>query len=265
MAAARPWLSLQARLTAMSAFLVLLAASGITYLFHRLSVESVERARLLAASDVGESISMRLSEGLPPRAILDSVLSEYVHANSEIVAASVLVRTEAGETEILSAAGRSWTRTWEQEEAIATGGPVARVFEEVRERFWSVALPIHGEKLPRGASVAVGVWSSLQAVDLLARETRRLALIVMPASLGALVLLLSLVFRGVVQGPMESLRQAMVRAEAGDLRAEARVARSDEIGFIARQYNQMLAEIRRTQEEREERDRERGDAPRSEP
>ena len=252
MAAARPWLSLQARLTAMSAFLVLLAASGITYLFHRLSVESVERARFLAASDVAESISLRLSAGLPPRAILDSVLSEYVHANSEIVAASVLVRTEAGETEILSAAGRSWNRTWEQEEAIATGGPVARVFEEGRERFWSVALPIHGEKLPRGASVSVGVWSSLQAVDLLARETRRLALIVMPISLGALVLLLSLVFRGVVQGPMESLRQAMVRAEAGDLKAEAPVARSDEIGFIARQYNQMLAEIRRTQEEREE-------------
>jgi signal transduction histidine kinase len=51
---------------------------------------------------------------------------------------------------------------------------------------------------------------------------------------------------------MEALRQAMIRAEAGDLRAEAPVARSDEIGFIARQYNQMLAQIRRTQEEREE-------------
>ena len=248
----RRWVSLQTRLTAMSAFLVLLAAGGVTYLFHRLSVESVSRGRFLAASDVAESISRRLAAGLPPAAILDSVLSEYVHANSEIVAASVLVRNEAGESAILSAAGRTWNRTFEQEEAIATGAPVARIIQEGRERFWSVALPIQGDKLPRGTSGAVGVWSTLQAVELLSRETRRLALIVLPISLVSLVLLLSLVFRRVVQGPTESLRQAMIRAEAGDLKAEAPVARSDEIGFIARQYNQMLGQIRRTQEEREE-------------
>jgi signal transduction histidine kinase len=184
--------------------------------------------------------------------ILDSVLSEYVHANSEVVATSVLIRSREGESRILSAAGRTWDRTAEQELAIFTGGPVARIFEEGGERFWSVAHPIKGGKLPRGTTGAVGVWSTLQAAELLSRETRRLAFIVMPVSLAALVLLLSLVFRREVQGPMESLRGAMIRAEGGDLRAEAPVGRSDEIGFIARQYNQMLAQIRRTQEEREE-------------
>ncbi len=248
----RRWVSLQTRLTVTTAVLVLSAAGVITYLFHRLSVESVERGRYLAASDVAESISLRLSAGVPPRAILDSVLSEYVHANSEVVATSLLVRNKNGESEILSAAGRSWNRTTEQEEAMTSGAPVARIFEEGRERFWSVAFPIKGGKLPRGTSGAVGVWSTLQAVELLSRETRRLALIVLPISLASLVLLLSLVFRRVVQGPMGALGQAMIRAEAGDLRAEAPVARSDEIGFIARQYNQMLAQIRRTQEEREE-------------
>jgi signal transduction histidine kinase len=244
--------SLQTRLTALTAILVLTAAGVITYLFHRLSVESVERGRFLAASDVAESIALRLSANVPQKKILDSVLSEYVHANSEIVATSVLIRSKSGESEIVSAAGRNWDRTIEQEEAIATGAPVARVFEEAGERFWSVALPIKGGELPRGAAGAVGVWSTLQAVELLSRETRRLALIVLPVSLAALVLLLSLVFRFEVQGPMESLRGAMVRAEAGDLKAEAPVRRSHEIGFIARQYNQMLGQIRRTQEEREE-------------
>ncbi len=248
----RRWVSLQTRLTAITAVLVLSAAGAITYLFHRLSVESVERGRYLAASDVAESIALRLSANVPEKKILDRILSEYVHANSEIVATGVLVRKKSGESEILSAAGKSWDRTVEQEEAIATGAPVARVFEEGGERFWSVALPIQGGKLPKGTSGAVGVWSTLQAAELLSRETRRLALIVLPASLASLVLLLSLVFRREVQGPMESLRGAMVRAEAGDLKAEAPVRRSDEIGFIARQYNQMLARIRRTQEEREE-------------
>ncbi len=243
---------LQTRLTASTALLVLAAAGAVTYLFHRLGVESVERSRYVAATDVAESIALRLKAGLPKKAILDSILSEYVHANSEIVAASVLVRNRAGEMEILSAAGRSWSRSGEQEEALATGAPAARIFEEAGERLWSVALPISGGKLPRGTSVAVGVWSTLQSVELLSRETRRLALIVLPVSLASLVLLLSLVFRRVVHGPMESLRQAMIRAEAGDLKAEAPVVRSDEIGFIARQYNQMLARIRKTQEEREE-------------
>jgi signal transduction histidine kinase len=244
--------SLQTRLTALSAILVLTAAGAITYLFHRLSVESVERGRFLAASDVAESIALRLSKGVPQKKILDSVLSEYVHANSEIVATAVLIRDKSGESEIVSAAGRSWDRTEEQEEAIATGATVVRIFEKGGERFWSVAVPIEGGKLPRGSAGAVGVWSTLQAVELLTRESRRLALIVLPASLAALVLLLSLVFRFEVQGPMETLRGAMMRAEAGDLSAEAPVRRSHEIGFIARQYNQMLAQIRRTQEEREE-------------
>jgi two-component system, NtrC family, sensor kinase len=248
----RRWVSLQTRLTAITAILVLAAAGAVTYLFHRLSVESVERGRFRAASDMAESIALRLSAGVPQKKILDSVLSEYVHANSEIMATAVLIRKKSGESEIVSAAGRSWDRTIEQEEAITTGAPVARVFEEGGERFWSVALPIQGGKLPRGTSGAVGVWSTLHAVELLSRETRRLALIVLPVSLASLVLLLSLVFRRVVQGPMESLRGAMMRAEAGDLRAEAPVGRSDEIGFIARQYNQMLGQIRRTQEEREE-------------
>jgi signal transduction histidine kinase len=244
--------SLQTRLTALSALLVLMAGGVITVLFYRLSVESVEQTRLLAASDVAESIALRLSAGLPRKEILESVLSEYVHANSEIVAASLVARNADGEIQVISSAGRTWNRTVEQEEAIASKAPVARVFEETGERFWSVALPIQGKKLPRGFSGAVGVWSTLQAVELLTQETRRLALIVLPVSLALLVLLLSLLFRGVVQGPMQSLRRAMMRAETGDLTAEAPVARSDEIGFIASQYNQMLAHIRRNQEEREE-------------
>jgi signal transduction histidine kinase len=243
---------LQTRLTIATAVLVLVAAGAVTYLFHRLSVEAVERSRYLAASDVAESIALRLSAGIPKKAILDSILSEYVHANSEIVAASVTVRKKTGEIEIVSSAGRSWTRNLELEESLSAGEPAARVFEEAGERLWSVALPIPGGKLPKGASGAVGVWSTLQAVQLLSRETRRLALIVLPISLASLVLLLSLLFRFVVHGPMESLRQAMIRAEAGDLKAEAPIVRSDEIGFIARQYNQMLGQIRRTQEEREE-------------
>lgn len=228
---------------------MLAAGGGIAFLFQRLSVQSLERARLLSATDVAESISRRLAIGLPPKNVLDRVLSEYVDTNSEIVAASVLVRSENGGTERLSAAGMSSNQLAEQSEALRQGATVARIVEQGGERFWSVAVPITKERTAVGA---VGVWSTLQAVTILTEETRRLALIVLPASLAALVVLLSLVFRHEVHGPMGALQTAMARAEQGDLTAEAPVARSDEIGFIARQYNRMLARIRETQEERED-------------
>jgi signal transduction histidine kinase len=240
---------LQTRLTAISALLVLGAASVVTFLLHRLSVESLEHVRFLAASDVAESIALRLAAGVPTTPILDRVLQEYVHAQSEIVAASVLLAREERKTELLSAAGMSIGRSVEQEEALRGSAIVARIVEHGGERFWSVAAPIRSGERTVGA---VGVWSTLQAVELMTEETRRLALIVLPGSLAALVLLLHLVFRREVQGPMEFLRQAMIRVEEGDLTAEAPVVRTDEIGFIATQYNKMLSRIRRTQEEREE-------------
>jgi signal transduction histidine kinase len=240
---------LQTRLTLTTALLVLAAAGAISFLFHRLSVESVERARYIAASDVAESIALRLRAGVPKETILEGYLSEYVHTSSEIVAVSVVVEREEGKTEVLSAAGRRLGPSVEQLEAASRGGPVARIVEEGGERFWSVAVPVGG---PGAASSAVGVWSTLQSVELLNRETRRLAFIVLPVTLAALALLLSFAFHRVVHGPMESLRQAMVRAGEGDLHAEAPVARSDEIGFIATGYNEMLSRFRRTLEEKEE-------------
>jgi two-component system, NtrC family, sensor kinase len=240
---------LQTRLTLLTAVLVLIAAGVITYLFQRLSVDAMERARYGAASDVAASIALRIAAGIPPTPRLEGILAEYVHENSEIVAASVLIQGTTGKVEVLSTAGKDLREFREQEEAALTGERVARIVEHAGERFWSIGIPIDLKKRGRGA---VGVWSSLQAVELLTRETRRLAFIVLPISLAVLVTLLSLVFRSEVHGPTESLRRAMVRVEQGDLTAEAKVVRSDEIGFITWQYNRMLARIRKTQEEREE-------------
>jgi signal transduction histidine kinase len=240
---------LQTRLTLITALLVLGAASAAGYLFQKLSVESLEDVRYRAASDVAESIALRLAAGIPRTPVLDSVLQEYVHAQSDIVAASVVIGTEPETAELRSAAGMNVVRSPEQDEALRFGEPVARIVEIGSERFWSVAIPIVGKK---GAVGVVGVWSTLQAIEDMNREIRRLALIVLPGALATLVLLLSLAFRYEVHGPMESLRQAMIRAEGGDLAAEAPVVRSDEIGFIASQYNKMLSRIRANQEEREE-------------
>jgi signal transduction histidine kinase len=245
----RPRGRLQTRLTLITAALVLGAASASGYLFRRLSVESLEHVRYRAASDVAESIALRLAAGVPRTAVLDRVLQEYVHAQSEIVAASVVIGPDPEKAELRSAAGMNVDRSAEQDEALRTGEPVARVVELSGERFWSVAVPIAGA---RGVVGVVGVWSTLQAIEDMNREIQRLALFVLPGALGALVLLLSLAFRYEVHGPMEALRQAMIRAEGGDLAAEAPVVRSDEIGFIASQYNKMLSRLRANQEEREE-------------
>jgi signal transduction histidine kinase len=95
------------------------------------------------------------------------------------------------------------------------------------------------------------VWSSLLAADLLLEQNRRRALIAAPLSVVLIVLMLRVVFDRLLHRPLRDLELAMKRAEAGDLRAEATVARKDELGLIAGRYNSMLSRIRNIIEERD--------------
>jgi two-component system NtrC family sensor kinase len=60
-----------------------------------------------------------------------------------------------------------------------------------------------------------------------------------------------LLFRQLVYRPIERLLQAMGRAEAGDLDAEAPIRASDELGLLSRNFNRMIGRIREMTQERE--------------
>lgn len=55
---------------------------------------------------------------------------------------------------------------------------------------------------------------------------------------------LAIVLGGIVSRPIERLKQAMGRVEEGDLNVEVPVTSRDEIGQLARNFNQMIADLR---------------------
>lgn len=80
----------------------------------------------------------------------------------------------------------------------------------------------------------------------LKQELRRIAVLTGGEILIALVLLILLseyAFRRAVVRPIQALGADMARVQAGDLGARARVDRDDEIGRLARNFNQMAGDL----------------------
>jgi signal transduction histidine kinase len=116
-------------------------------------------------------------------------------------------------------------------------GSVYRVFAPITEEGRVSGAVEIVEKLDDAPSVAVryqqtAIWISLLAVTLITLSTY-------------------LLFRHLIYRPIEALLSAMARAEAGDLKAQAPVRASDELGQLSEGFNRMIARIRAMSEERE--------------
>lgn len=113
-------------------------------------------------------------------------------------------------------------------------------------------------------SVEVGLSQAKIARNLeelkvnLKQELRRIALLTGGEILIALVVLILLIewaFHRVVVRPIQTLGADMAQVQSGNLGARARVDREDEIGWLARSFNQMAADLegrlREIQEQRQ--------------
>lgn len=95
----------------------------------------------------------------------------------------------------------------------------------------------HGEPAFYVASVPVSI-----ELAMLYSLRENLSLIAIVAAL--LTIPLAIVLGGIVSGPIERLKQAMGRVEDGDLNVEVPVTSRDEIGQLARSFNQMITDLR---------------------
>jgi signal transduction histidine kinase len=106
---------------------------------------------------------------------------------------------------------------------------------------WDTVVPVHLNGTFAGV---VRLQVSLRDVDRLAGRERRQAVLIMGASTGVIVLLMSVFLRQTLHRRLHSLVTTMARAEAGDLAAEATVQTEDELGLLAESFNRMLCRIR---------------------
>jgi signal transduction histidine kinase len=168
--------------------------------------------------------------------------------NPEVESVAVLSVSNGGRSTLVGSAGSGVADDEMLRSAVAARTQVSRQVSRDGRRQWQIVHPI----FLNGTVVGViALSSSLRAADLIARQNRLRALLVGPLSVALVVLLVRLGFRRLVHRPLIELQEAMHLAEKGDMMAEAKVIRRDELGGIASSYNNMLAQLRSAAEERE--------------
>ena len=106
-----------------------------------------------------------------------------------------------------------------------------------RERFLSLALPIRAQMTEPLYALVQGSYDAALA-PLRSLQTR-IALIGTVGLAGAL--LIGMLLAGGITGPVRTLVGAMREVLRGNLRHRATIDRSDELGFLARSFNEMVA------------------------
>ncbi len=120
--------------------------------------------------------------------------------------------------------------------------------DEGRERRVKVVVPFTGKA---GVAGCVSVVSSLRPSGLVIEVQRRLALFLIPVSALVLLLLLHYLFTRVITGRIDRISLAMAETRSGNLEVRAPVERDDELGSIARCFNEAMDEIEKASQERD--------------
>jgi two-component system NtrC family sensor kinase len=94
-----------------------------------------------------------------------------------------------------------------------------------------------------GGPVAVVVTVSLAPIAQLRARGRLVSLWLVPIAVVVLIFVLDQILRRIIYAPVAALRETMTRAGSGDFTARASVFRADEMGELARGFNDMLDRV----------------------
>jgi two-component system NtrC family sensor kinase len=128
--------------------------------------------------------------------------------------------------------------------AVRAGQVVAHL--ERAQGLWDILAPIQWQGEMRGA---VELRASLESARRLAALERRQSFAIVAAASALIAGGLAWYLQRHISRPIQALVTTMARAEAGDLTAEARLARRDELGQLAASLNRMLQRIAASYEE----------------
>jgi two-component system NtrC family sensor kinase len=242
-------LSLQARIVSLVVFIVAVILLLSTYLDLKLSEktfgEEMKERAVSLARELAASIGTRRE--LEDPNILSREMEEITKVQRTIHSIDIFTLGPTGPALIASAGGTSGPRSgfsgWH---TVRTGAVVASLDETGGRRLWDVTAPV---RLAGEVVGAITVKFSLEAADRHAAKERRQSLAIMVVSSILIVGVLGLYLQRNVSWPIRTLMRTMARAEGGDLGAEARLERDDELGQLARGFNRMLRKIKESHEE----------------
>ena len=232
---------LRVRLPLLVALVVTVVVGLSSYLELRvfessIGADIIETAKATAQA-VADDVELRPDPRQQREDLADS-LREFIEAVPSIRAISVVV-FRGKEAELLAS-----TSSAERPEALTAGREAIAtnhlVMTSDTATLRTVAVPARHEERIFGAVVVTFSMASAQA---LVQSGRRLVLWFVPAAIILLTLLVDLLTRRFIHGPIGRIRRTMQQVKAGTLSARAPIQRNDEIGAVAQGLNEMLEEM----------------------
>ncbi len=243
-------LTLQARIVSLVVLIVAVVLFLTTYLDLKLSEntfeEEMKRRAVTLAQELAASIGTQ--KEMEDSTILGREMEEIRRVQGTIQSIEIFAFGPLGPTLIASTKGASGPRSDFSGWRTVGRGEVAASLEKTEgRRLWNVTAPI---RLAGEVVGAITVKFSLEAADRHAAKERRQSLAIMIAATLLIVGVLGWYLQRNVSRPIQVLMRAMARAQGGDLGAEARLERDDELGRLAQGFNRMLRKIKESHEEK---------------
>ncbi|HXG16233.1 MAG TPA: ATP-binding protein [Calidithermus sp.] len=242
-------LTIRSKLVLSSLLILVVVSFAFTLLHLHLSrawVEEDLRERAIAfAREVAATIGDR--HEFESGGLLARQIAGIMEVRPNVLQLDVL-RFDGPDTAVVATSDPRVRLPFTRQEAarVRAGGVVSRLIREPRTRYWEVVAPVVLEGRVAGA---VAAKFSLDRADALAARIRGWALAVTAVSVAVAAVLMSLVVWVVVDRPLARFMRAVRRLQAGDTTAAVEVGAADELGVLARQFNDMVARLRDFNEE----------------
>ena len=231
--------SLRTRLALAVALSVAVVISGLTVAGTRLAERRIEddlrETAYVTAVAVADDFELR-PEQIGGETIA-SVLHDFMTAAPSLRAISVF-RLENGEPVLVASTSSDAVGPLDLVERVTrTGEPL---WQQPTALLATVAAPVVRSDRVVGSVV---VTVSFAAIEQLRRQGRIIALGGATAAILGITVLIHLLARRLIHGPLQEVAGAMRRVAAGDLGARAPVDRRDEFGELALRLNDMLRQL----------------------
>lgn len=242
-------LTIRGKLVLFSLLILIVVSFGFTLLHLRLARAAVEedlrQRAILFAREIAVTIGDRRE--LESGVLLERQIRQIMDVRQSVLQLDVLAFTRDGMRVV--ATSHPHTRlpfTRRDADQVRHGRVVSRLIERGDQRYWEVAAPI---TLEDGVAGGVSVRFSLGRADALAERIRLAALGATAASVLIMALLMSAAVHVVMNRPLRRFLEAIRRIQAGDTTVVVDVRTRDELGLLARHFNEMIVRIRDFNEE----------------
>lgn len=253
------WLrSLHAKLFLLLGLVTSVLTVAVAYSITRNSrreLESYSRTLVIEAAGTVETDIVERDPGFRDPEKLDQLLSSIAGDDRSIFQIDVFRRVGRGnEVELVRSSGDENQVEWGPEIGSYLSLPKAQaelVYLNTGRQAWKVYLPIRARKPGQAPIGLIRAYCDLERWEVVWDNNLKRTLHTLPGVLLGEFILLWLILRVLISDPIEAMVLAMQRLEKGEPDARAPVRRSDELGLIAKRFNDMAVQLERAGEERE--------------